>query len=570
MNPKTKIISIIFFILTTVSGNGYCSNQPSLSSNWIFMMLIGLVGGLALFVYGMNLTSEGLQKVAGKNLRLILEKLTNNRVLGVLVGTGTTVLTQSSGATTVMLVSLTASGLITLQQSIGIILGADIGTTFTVQLIAVRFSDFALLFVAVGILLNILGKMRRTRSIGRIILGFGLIFYGMKIMSESMAPLNQYPEFVDTLRDWGKYPLLAVLISTIFTGIIHASAATIGLIIAFAMQGMINLETAIPLMLGANIGTCFLAFLGSIGISRLGKQVAVAHTGIKVLGVILCLLVLDPFIQVVKLTSSDIPRQIANAHTIFNLGITFLFIWFVKPFTEIVKLVLPVREEEKPFAPMYLDERVVLETSTFALAQAKREILREGEIVQKMFENSIEIFTGTDIDTLKKLRAEDEKVDILHTATVSYLTKLGQGILDNEESKIEIGLLYITDDLESIGDVVDKNIIPLARKMLENKLTFSEEGWEDIKNIHSRVTQNLASVLIALKNGDKGLAQKVVDMKQEINEQESELRKKHIERLHLGLQESIETSGVHLDLIDQYKRINSHVASIGFTIVEEL
>ncbi|MDA7857935.1 Na/Pi cotransporter family protein, partial [bacterium] len=432
----------------------------------MFLLIVGLLGGLALFLYGIQLTSEGLKLTAGARLRSIMMKLTSNRLMGVTVGVLLTVLNQSSSATTVMLVSLASAGLIALGQALGVILGASIGTTLTVQLIAFKIYDFALLIVAIGFGMMFLCKKKVYKYTGQILLGFGLIFHGMRVMSTSMHPLQEEAFFKWFLISLGDEPLLGIIVAAIFTGIVQASAATIGIVLTAAMGGLITLKAAIPLLLGANIGTCITALLGSIGASRKGKQVALAHIIFKVIGVALVFVILGPFTKLIALTAKDLPRQIANAHTIFNVGIMIVFLPFFGLFLKLIQRLLPSRpEEEVIFGPKYLDERI-LETPSLAIEQAHREIIRAANTTKWMLRNSIDVFGKGDLNLLEEVKRKDDEVDILNKAVVKYLSKLAQQELSDEESRMQSGFLCVLDDLENIGDIISKNIMPLASKMI--------------------------------------------------------------------------------------------------------
>ncbi len=536
----------------------------------MIIILIGLLGGFAIFIYGMKITSEGLQKIAGRRLKTILGRLTRNRLMSVIVGTVVTILDQSSTATTAMLISFATAMLITLPQALGVILGADIGTTFTVQLIAFKIYEYSLLIVTVGFLILFLNKKKKYKYIGQIFLGIGFIFLGMQIMVTKVGPLKEYSEVVYILNDLNDKPFMGIIVGTIITCIVQSSAAVIGLVITMGMQGLLNLSGAIPILFGANIGTSFAtALLSSAGASREGKRVALAHVLFKIIGVVIFFIGLEPFVKFVSLSATNLARQIANAHSIFNIGIAVVFLPFIPLYVRFINFLVPRKKEEEKFGPKYLDP-LILDTPVLALEQAKRELLREAKIVLKMLKESIIVFAHKDIDLMENIKIKDDEVDTLHIALVSYLTTLGQSTLTDEESRGEIKLVYITDDIESIGDIIDKNIMPLAKKMIEGDLSFSEEGWLEICDMHKKIVENLRMTIDALSKTDIELAKRIVDIKPAIVRLESDLRRKHIARLHSGLKESIETSNIHLDLIDQFKRINSHIAGISFAVMGEL
>src|SRR6056297_1285468 len=325
-------------------------------SNWVFLLIAGLIGGLGLFLLGMSMMSDGMQNAAGDKMRAILSQLTNNRFIAIGVGSFITMIVQSSSATTVMLVSFVQSKLMKFRQTIGVILGAGIGTTITAQLIAFKLTDYSLLMIGVGFIFNTFFNHTLLKNIGKTILGFGILFFGMHIMSDSMSPLRSYHPFLDLLISF-ENPLLGILVGTLFTALIQSSAAFIGIMIIFATQGFLTLEASIPLLLGANIGTAVTAVLASIKTNREAKQVALAHTLFKILGVLVFLFWIPQFADMVRMISpkltgysesySDLgavaPRQIANAHTIFNIVLTLLVVPVTDKFAWLIEKMLPLK-----------------------------------------------------------------------------------------------------------------------------------------------------------------------------------------------------------------------------------
>jgi phosphate:Na+ symporter len=439
-----------------------------------------LLGGLSLFLFGLRLGGEHLQSIAGNRLRYIISRLISNRFKGVAVGALSTVTLQSSSATTVMLVSFASVGLITLLQSMSIILGANIGTTVTVQLIAFRVSDYALLIITIGFLLTLLSKESRGHRIGGIILAFGLIFFGMKVMSDSVAPLRHYPQVTDALLSVGENPLLGILLATVFTGIVQSSAATLGLVLSLSFQGLMSLESAIPLVLGANVGTCVTALLASIGAKATGKRVALGHILFNLFGVALFYPFIGPVADLVARTSGEVPRQIANIHAFFNVGMAILFVPFIRPYGAMISALLPKKElPAREFAPKYLEE-TLLETPDLALGQATREILRMADIVFEMVKKTMNVYKDNDEQLRRDLVKMDNRVDLLEERVTQYLTKLSQKELTSEQVEKEIALLFITSELEQIGDLVSKNLMVYAEKKIAQPFYFSDEGFDEI------------------------------------------------------------------------------------------
>jgi phosphate:Na+ symporter len=370
----------------------YAAESETQPIAWFFLF-ITMFGGLALFLYGMEKMSTGLKRTAGNRMRSILAALTRNRVVAMFVGAFVTMVIQSSSATTVMLVSFVQAGLMTFVQSMGVILGADIGTTVTAQLIASNLGDYALLMVAIGFSLHMFGKKDITKNVGDVILGFGLLFFGMKLMSDAMKPLRTYAVFIDIMKEM-ENPFLGILIGALFTSLVQSSAATTGVVIALAQQGILNLEAGIPLVLGANIGTCITAGLASIGTSREAKRVALAHVMFKLAGVLLFIFWVPAFADLIRMLSerfgSGTARQIANAHTIFNVALALIFLPFTQHFSKLIFKILPL--EEKPqdviMTTKYLNEESIF-TPAVALDLARAEVARMAKLVWRMLASII-------------------------------------------------------------------------------------------------------------------------------------------------------------------------------------
>jgi len=534
------------------------------------LTIFSLFGGVYLLLYGIRLASEGMQRAAGNRLRHTLGAVTKNPLAGLLAGTGITAILQSSGATTVMMVSMVAGGMMTLRQAISVVLGADIGTTLTVQLIAFRVMDYAILLVGIG--LAIMFGFRRTphRHVGETILGFGFVFLSMKIIIEGMAPLRQSSLFQEILLNLVGTPLLTTLISAAFTALVASSAATIGLAITLALQGLMPLPVGMAIVLGANLGTCSTALVSSLGTSPEARRVAIAHTLIKSAGVLAVLPFVQPLSSLVAMTGADVPRQVANFHTLFNLALAVAFLPFTGPFADLVTRLVPeVKRPGDPMQPRYLDESV-LDTPSLALGQATRETLRMADLVQEMFRDAVTVFRSNDMALAEELQARDDVVDRLEEHIKHYLTRLSEQSLAPEQSKREVSLLFMIQDLENIGDIVDKNLMELAKKKISNHLEFSAEGARDIEQLARLVAENLNLAVSAYATQDAELAEKLLRHKLNITRIERELKQAHIRRLHEGVKESIETSAIHLDVLSNLERINSHATNIAFVVLGEL
>jgi phosphate:Na+ symporter len=531
-------------------------------------MLFGLLGGMAMLLYGMRLVGEGLQLAAGGKLRQALASLTRNRVTGLLAGAIITAIIQSSGATTVMLVGFASSGLITLPQTLGVILGADIGTTVTVQLIAFQFAAYALVLVGIGFALTFWAKRHLFRYAGEAILGFGLIFLAIQVMGEVTAPLRESPLISALLVSLGDYPFLGLLVAAAFTALVCSSAATLGLAVALAGQGLLPLRAALPVMLGANIGTCATALASSLGGNVEARRVAVAHTAFKVLGVAVCLPFLAPFARLAAWTAPAIPRQLANAHSLFNVGMAVLFLPATTLLAQGIAWLVPEREEPgKRFGPQYLQSQM-LETPALALGQATREALRMADLVSEMLGKAVTALSTDDLDLIDAVEAQDDQVDTLNRAIKRYLTQLAPARLTEEQRVREFALLSFIDNLENIGDILDRNLMELAKKRLKLRVHFSAAGLEEIRGFHQEVTQNLARAVAAFAGSDARAARMVLEQKLPLRQLERRCRQAHIQRLHEGYRESFDTSDIHLDILANLKRINSHITAIAYPVIE--
>ena len=536
----------------------------------MFFVLIGLVGGLALFLYGMQITSEGLTDTFGNKLKKILSTLSKNKLIALSTGIILTFTIQSSTAASTLLVSLVNTGIMTLSQTLGILLGTSVGTTLTSQLIAFRISDYALLIIIIGFGLKLLGKKRKQRFIGNILLGIGFIFLGMKVMTDSISPLRNNVSFSNILTNLEHLPLLALLVSALFTALIQSSTATMGLTISLGIQGLISLNLAIPIILGSHLGSCSTVLFAGIGATKSAKRVTWANLLFKSVGVIVFFLLSSSVISLIQKTSVNLPRQIANAHALIIMGNALIFLPFTERFAKFLEKIIPVTEEvESMQKPKYLDIDA-LKTPDVAFYLASKEMIRIATTVEEMVLSSIQIFINNDEKLLDKACQQDMIVDNLSREITKYLTKINFETLSNEDSLEIFKLLYILDDLEHIGDLIDKNLIPLIEKKIDKNLVFSDKGTKEIKDMHQKIYNNLLNAVGAFALQDQRMAQKVINQKEHIDSLEIELRKTHINRLNIGIKLSQKTSGVHLDIINILKRINDHAFSIARAVLGNL
>ncbi len=545
---------------------------------WVVFLIFGLAGGLGLFLFGMTMMSNALQRSAGHRLRSILSRLTVNRFVGLGVGAFVTMLVQSSSATTVMLVSFVQARLLTFAQTLGVILGADIGTTVTAQLIAFKLTDYALLLIAVGFGMRLLGRNQRTVGAGDIILGFGILFFGMDVMSEAMRPLRTYQPFLMVVGRL-ENPLLGILVGTLFTALIQSSAAFIGIVIVLAQQGLISLVAGVPLILGANVGTCITALLASIGADRPARRVALAHTGFKLLGVLLMIWWIPEFAALVQKLSPPppavvtdpeqvhrmLPREIANAHTIFNVGLALICLPFTGLVARAVERLLPDKPaEEKHWVveARHLD-RDMVKVPALALNLAKVEILRLGDKVRTMAIDCLEPFLRPGGGMLDRLHEEENKVDALDEQITAYLLLVGKQKLSEEQTREVYMMLHVTKQFEQIADIIDKQVRPLAMKMRERGAEFSPTGRAEVETYHRKMCKQVSRALETFRDGSLEMAEHMRHKQKDYVALETAYRQAHFERVRHAVAESLATSEVHLELMDCFRRISSQSTNVG-------
>ncbi|MEO0084887.1 MAG: Na/Pi cotransporter family protein, partial [candidate division WOR-3 bacterium] len=435
----------------------YIFSITALPQRWYLIVIFGLAGGLCFFLFGLYYGSKGLRRLAGASLREFVFNLTRHRVLGVFIGMLVTMIFQSSTATSVLLISFASAGLIGLSQALAVILGSDIGTTFTAQILAFKLYDYALFIIIAGFVL--MNSYKKRKDIGQAIFGFGLVFFAIKMVFEASSPLKYFPGFTETIISFGNYPILGIIISMIFTFLVHSSAATIGITVGLAFSGLIGLKAAIPIILGANLGTSFSPLIASLKTGAEARRIALGHTIFKLIIVLALLPFINQLDSLFAQTSAFLPRQIANAHTLINIFAGIVFLPFLKPYEKFLLFILPQRLSDKyQVSPLYLDE-TVLDAPAMAIAQAHREVLHMGDIVFEMYSKSLPVFLNNDKDGRKAVALTDDKVDNLERNITAYLTKISSSELPPELSKRNVALLYIIDDLEHIGDIISKNLM---------------------------------------------------------------------------------------------------------------
>ncbi len=558
------------------------------SIHWT-MLVFTLFGGLALFLFGMEQMSEGLKKTARKKMRTILSALTKNRLIGMTVGAFVTMVIQSSSATTVMLVSFVQAQLMTFVQSLGVILGADIGTTITAQLIAFRFTDYALLMIAIGFAVRMFSKKDTVKHIGEVIMGFGILFFGMKLMSDAMRPLRSYDPFIDLIKGL-ENPLLGLLVGAVITALIQSSSAFTGIIIVLAQQGLLTLDAGIPLIFGANLGTSVTAGLASIGTTREAKRVALAHTLFKIGGILLFILWIPTFADIVRRISptsnaigldklaAETPRQIANAHTLFNVSIAFIFLPFTILFSKLIIKILPEKESVKGVVPVtwHLDDAAI-STPALAIGLAQTEISRMVKISKRML-NAIIVPFITDeekhdeiypqLSLRKGIDMREEKIDFLEEKVTEYLFRITREELSKNQALEVYAMMTIAKDMESIGDVVHRNLIPLIDKKYKLKKDFTKTGKKAIQDYHLRVMKQMSRIETAFAENDFGKAKNIIKKEAKYRELEAGYRMAHLTRVQKEKTKSIVTHEIHMEIMDMLKQIHLYLRNMAQAIID--
>ena len=506
-------------------------------------ILMGMIGGLALFLFGMDRMSMALKLIAGDRLRQILSKLTTNRFAGAAAGAAVTSIIQSSSVTTVLVVGFISAGLMNLSQSIGIIMGANIGTTMTAQIIAFKITNYALLLIGIGFSFSFFLKNERLRHYGKMIMGLGLVFFGMQLMSDGTRPLQAYEPFIDFMKNM-ESPLLGIAFGAIFTALVQSSSATTGIVIVLASQGFLPLNAGIGLIFGANIGTCFTAWLASIGKSTEAKRAVAVHILFNIAGVLVWFFFIPDLAQWVRAISpqlpelngtqrlsAEAPRQIANAHTIFNIANTLIFIWFVGPIGKFIVKIIPERPTTavQRSKPKYLDPGL-LDTPVVALDAARLELSRMGKHVIKITGNALDAVTTGDAEAIRKLWKMDTRVDEIHDSILVYLSQLSRGNLDKRQSDLLHRYLTTANYMENIADMVEINLADIGRERLRAGLVISDSTMQLLSRFHHEVSLQVGQAVEALITNDHLAANKVIGakpmMSQLANEAEQHLSRR--------------------------------------------
>ena len=510
-------------------------------------MIIGLIGGLGLFLYGMKLMGEGLENAAGDSLKSILEKVTSNPIMAVLIGAVVTAVIQSSSATTVMVVGFVNAGLMNLYQAAGIIMGANIGTTITAQLISFKLDGIAPIFVALGVAIVMFSKAKKRKEIGNIILGFGILFMGMGIMSDAMKPIASSPLFKEFIIAIGNNWALGLLAGLAMTAVLQSSSATTGIIVALATTGSITMKVALPVIFGCNIGTCVTALLSSIGTNKTARKAALIHLIFNITGTLIFIPLMGILITIVETISpGDVKRQIANAHTIFNITNTIIMIPLIKILIDIVNKLLPGEDEVEKIGATYIDDRF-LETPVIASGQVIKETIRMANKAKENLEISVTAFMTNDDELITKVYENEQIINTLENEITNYLVKLAKTDLSDKEKGIVASSFHIINDIERVGDHA-KNIAELSSEKISKRFSYSEDAQQELTDMYNYTLDSLTAAIESYESSNIKKAETVRKLEERIDILEKELRSHHIKRLNDGQCNAI-SGAVFLDLI---------------------
>ena len=518
-----------------------------------FLVVTGLFGGLAIFLYGMDRLTESLRVVAGSRLRGGLAMMTRNRFVGALSGAGVTAVIQSSSVTTVLVVGFVTSGLMTLRQGIPVIIGANVGTTITAQIVAFSVSRYALLILAVGYGIAFFARSERRTVQGTLLLGLGMIFFGMSVMGTAMEPLRTYEPFIDLMATL-ENPLLAFLAGMVVTALVQSSSATTGIVIVLASEGLITPEAGIALVLGANVGTSVTALLAAVGKPPDAVRAALVHTLFNLVGALVWLPFVGQLGALVDAIGGPAERQIANAHTIFNVANTLMFLPFVAQLERLVVWLVPDRPGPEPVRLKYLDDSL-LRTPTIALEQARLELVRMAGRVQTMLRGALPAVLDGPAEALDEIEALDDDVDDLHGQIIEYLGRVSQRSLAGNAADELVDLMEAANNLEAIGDIIETNLVSLGRERLAKGYEVSAESRAMMEDFHERVTVALARSMEALLSADPAAARKVSKMKSQINLRADALAEHYARRLVAPEDNRVELYRLETDVVANLRRI---------------
>ena len=541
-----------------------------MSINWQ-EIIFHFLGGLGLFLYSIKTMGDGLQQAAGDRLRYYIDKYTSNPFLGVLVGIVVTALIQSSTGVTVITVGLVSASLLTLRQAIGIIMGANIGTTVTSFIIGFKLGEYALPLIFLGTMFLFFTKNRTANNIGRILFGVGGIFYALNLISAGMSPLKDLPQFKEYMVTLGQNPILGVVAGAVITVLIQASSATIGILQGLYAGGFLDLKGALPVLFGDNIGTTLTVIIAAAGANISAKRVAATHVTFNVLGTILCLILLGPFTAMIEyfqaLLHLSPEMTIAFSHGAFNVSNTIVQFPFIGALAYFVTKLIPGEDEVVKYEPLYLDEQLIKQAPSIALGNAKKELLHLGNYAVKAFDLSYDYIINSDEKEAEKGHKTEEAINTIDEKLTRYLISLSSEALSQKESEVLTNILDSSRDLERIGDHAEA-LINLNDYLQRKNVQFSNSALEELEDIYRQTSDFVKDALESVENNDLEKAQSLIERHEAINKMERVLRKTHIKRLNNG--ECSTQAGVNfIDIISHYTRVSDHAMNLAEKVLAE-
>jgi len=535
--------------------------------NWL-----NFLAGLALLLLGIRCLHRGSERALGSRLRRLLQAATQNRVRALLTGFVVSILMPSSTAVALLSVEAITGGFMSFQQVLALMLGANIGFTVTVQLLAFKFYTYYPVLLVPGIPLYLFSQRLPRRGAGQMLMGVGFLLLAIQLISVAVSPLKNDPDVVRIVAVLESHPVWLMWFGAVVTVLVQSPTAAIGIGIAMCAEGILPVKSAVAVVIGANLGIAVTALIA--GYARIDtRRMAVGNLFFKAVGAVICLPLLRPLVDWLGALSmagdAHDTQLIANAHTLFNVALAVVFLPLIPLVTGWLEKLLPAHAAaEDETQPRYLDP-AMLASPALALGQATREILHMADHVRAMLRDAHRAFTAADETLCATVQKHDDVVDALNNDIKSFVTKISEQALTGDESHREVALLTFANELENVGDIIDKNLIDLAKKKIALGVQFSKEGWTELDGFFQQVLDNFEVAVSAFASQDRVLADQLLQRKRHLNEQEPELRNRHFHRLHAGLAESIETSAIHLDVLTYLRQINSLLTAVAYPILEK-
>ena len=535
-------------------------------------LLFLLAGGFGIFMLGIQFMGDGLKLLAGSKLKDMIEKYTSNPISGVFVGIITTGLLQSSSGTTALTIGLVRAGLMNFRQAVGIILGANIGTTVTAFLIGLKIKAYALPIIAIGALFYVFSGKKKHVYFGQTVFGFGALFYGLGLMSKAMEPLRDLDLFINTMTTLADNSVLAVIVGGLVTAVVQSSSAVIAIVQELYGQNAIELSGAIPLAIGANIGTTITAAFAAIGGSIASKRSSAAHTSFNIIGAVIFILVMIPFTALIEFITPifglNAEMQIAYAHAIFNISMTLLFLPFVNPFVRLIKKLIKSKTGEKEYGTISFDPTLVSQSPTLALEQAKNATVRMAEYVQENMHLAYQYSKTGDHKLIEQYESLENIVNTLEVSIRDFLVLVSHEALNDDTSSTVKYLFQTTKDLERISDHCE-NIIEFFEQMHDSKETFSEEGWKDYKRLVKLSFEMIEAGIELLQTEDKVVAGRIIEKEEVLDKLERKAKYRHVERAKAGTIKNGIASTIYVDMLDNIERMGDHISNMATNFISE-